>query len=188
MRHLPVLALAALALTLCAGGAGAQSWCSSAGLNPTEATICADAELRRLDRRLADVYARTDGAVNGQRSWVDWRNQCGTSRPCIAQAYRTRIDSLSGASVPRDQDTALRPWCRNSPLGAAERAICSTPRLADLDAAMSAIYGATRARPDDARQLSWLRHERDACGRDRACLKEAYVNRIIELGAALPGG
>lgn len=187
MRRFLLTALA-LTLTSLAVPAAAQSWCSAAGLTPTEATICADSGLRRLDRQLADVYGQTDGAVNGQRAWLDWRNACGSDAVCIENRYRIRIASLQGSAPPEPVAGTLRPWCRNDPLNPAERTICATPRLADLDAAMAAIYGATGARPGESGQQSWLQHRRDTCGRDRSCLKDAYVNRIIELGAELRGG
>ena len=78
----------------------------------------------------------------------------------------------------------LRPWCdgrRNS----TEEVICRTPRLADMDAALGAVYGAAKAADGDRAQMSWLRQKRDACGTDPQCIGLAYLERIVELGARI---
>ena len=53
------------------GLASAQSWCSAANLNPTEATICSDDILRQLDVEMATL-AHDIGPVirNDQRAWL----------------------------------------------------------------------------------------------------------------------
>lgn len=75
----------------------------------------------------------------------------------------------------------LRPWCGADPLNPAEQTICATPELARLDARLAAEYGALRS--DDPSQDRWLRGSRDGCGRDIACLRAAYTERLRRLGA-----
>ncbi len=65
--------------------------------------------------------------------------------------------------------------------------ICQDRRLAALDERMSSIFFRVRnrlfgqRRADlEADQAAWLR-ERMACGRDRACIEDAYLRRIQEL-------
>lgn len=67
-----------------------------------EKMICADDELAKLDRKLAEVYnAASKRAVNEhplvltaeQRGWVKGRNECWKSddkRRCIEENYRRR--------------------------------------------------------------------------------------------------
>ena len=76
---------------------GARPWCDASRLNPSERTICADPDLRRLDAMLEEVYGRTT-ARNDDAAQLRWlrgeRDACGTSRACIATAYVTRIEAL----------------------------------------------------------------------------------------------
>jgi len=65
--------------------------------------------------------------------------------------------------------------------------ICQVPRLSDLDERMSSLYFRLRnslsgrpLRTLDADQKEWLA-ERMACGRDIACIAEAYGRRIRQL-------
>ncbi|MEO0762140.1 MAG: peptidoglycan-binding protein, partial [Pseudomonadota bacterium] len=69
---------------------------------PTEFAICDDAALADLDRELSAAWsdARALGADTGQqRAWMQRRNACGASAPCIAEAMETRIEDLTGAPV-----------------------------------------------------------------------------------------
>lgn len=203
-----VLGLLALPATALPVPAAAQIWCGNPGLTPTEATICDDVILSRLDRRLAELYG-ADGAGRAglspsQRDWLKRRNACGTDVVCIEMAYRDRIRRLEPAArpdrttlpmaqIPRydgDRPAALpegarlRPWC-DGRLNSTEEVICRTPRLADMDAALGAVYGAAKAADGDRAQMSWLRQERDACGTDPQCIGLAYLERIVELGARI---
>lgn len=188
--------------------AAAQSWCGNPGLTPTERTICNDVILSRLDRRLTELYtapgAGYAGISLGQREWLKRRDACGTDVVCIEMAYRDRIrrlepnatgsrDELPMAQIPRyDEDrpaappagALLRPWC-DGRLNPTEQVICRTPRLADMDAALGAVYGAAKAADGDGAQMAWLRQERDACGTDAQCIGLAYLERIVELGARI---
>lgn len=68
--------------------------------------ICADDDLAKLDRKLAEVYAAASKkAVNEhppvlkaeQRGWVKGRNECWKSddkRGCVEESYRMRIAEL----------------------------------------------------------------------------------------------
>ena len=200
--------LAALALLALPAAAPAQSWCGSEGLTPTERTICDDVILSRLDRRLTELYtaegAGRAGLSLAQRDWLRRRNACGTDVVCIEMAYRDRIrrleprrparrDDLPMAQIPRHPDETgapapsgglLRPWCGGT-LNRTERVICRTPRLADMDAALGAVYGSVKAADGDRAQMAWLRQERDGCGTDPQCIGQAYLERIVELGARL---
>jgi uncharacterized protein len=73
-----------------------------------ENTICGDSELASLDALLAKSYTRMmssnigDGARAAlkadQRSWLGRRNQC-SSRTCLADLYRSRIDEVCEVPV-----------------------------------------------------------------------------------------
>ena len=179
----PLALAAALALPL---PAAAQSWCAGTSLNPTERAICSDPVLGNLDAEMSDLWASAarGGAERGdQNAWrTEVRDACGYDVFCIEEAYHGRIDVLTGYD---SQFGEMRlPWCSAGTLNEAERAICSDDRLADLDAAMAAVYGAARASEEDWQQQDWIA-ERNACGADQACLGAAYLTRIVELGGRL---
>jgi uncharacterized protein len=75
---------------------------------PTEKTICADPELARIDADFALYYQDNidaaqingDSAVigtlrQGQRAFVEARNQCGTVKWCIERRYADRDRQLA---------------------------------------------------------------------------------------------
>ncbi|WP_088623098.1 hypothetical protein [Oceanicola sp. 22II-s10i] len=194
MRHL--FAAAALVLSLPAA-AQAQAWCGTGGLTATEAVICDDPVLSRLDRRMTRLYTREGsgyaGASLSQQRWLARRDACGTDARCIERAYRDRIAYLDigdgdggRAESEPPRNAMLRPWC-DGRLNPTETTICATPRLADMDAALGAVYGQTKAADSDREQMRWLRGERDACGTDQVCIGTTYIERIVELGARLRG-
>lgn len=169
--------------------ADAQSWCSSSRLNPTEATICSDRILRDLDVQLSELFARVGAGKRAEQSaWLrNDRDACGTNIICIEDAYIDRIDVLSGRSLAPAPVVQRRPWCGSARLNLTEATICSDDTLADLDAAMEAVYGALRADPSDRSQIAWLREDRDGCGADISCISASYLRRIIVLGGRLRG-
>jgi uncharacterized protein len=76
-------------------------------------------------------------------------------------------------------------WCasQRSP-NAAERTICATRSLWDLDYQLNIIYqsalesvGAQRARLQRS-QADWVRVTRNGCNDDDGCLKDVYERRI----------
>lgn len=177
----------------------APGWCGNAGLTATEVTICTDEGLSRLDARLEALRGAPGSGTAGvslqQREWLVERNRCGVRIDCIEAAYLDRIAAMTPpeqtATAPQSvEQTAaapqglLRPWCDGT-LNPSERTICATPRLADFDAALGAVYGSVKARDSDAAQMTWLRDRRDACGTDVECLLGAYVERIGDLGARI---
>ena len=163
---LPFAALAPPAAL--AQGYERPSWCGAARLTATEAAICSDAILSDLDLRLARAWEAA-GRPDGQRAWLSRRNACGGDIFCIEDLYDARLDTLL-AAAPAPRDRTLRPWCTASRLNAAERTICSDDTLADLDAALEAVYGEVRAAGGDRSQIDWLRGRRDACGADVQCI------------------
>jgi len=67
-----------------------------------EKTICASAELSKLDDRLGQLYkealaksAAPDALREAQRTWLESRDRC-KSAACIKSAYDARIAALSG--------------------------------------------------------------------------------------------
>ena len=180
-----------LAVTLIAfpALAEAQSWCSSSRLNPTEATICSDRILRDLHVQLGDLFARVGAGKRAEQSaWLrNERDACGTDIICIEDAYIDRIDVLSGRSLAPPPVVQRRPWCGAARLNPTEATICADDTLADLDAAMEAVYGALRADPGDRSQIAWLREDRDGCATDIRCISASYLRRIIVLGGRLRG-
>ncbi len=74
--------------------------------------------------------------------------------------------------------------CRTATL-AAEKAVCTGPYLSRLDEDLSFWYGRAKQRARYFDQTSWLRRgqrgwlaERNSCGSDRGCLRQAYRERI----------
>lgn len=167
---------------------------------------------RRLTELYTAGGAGYAGISLSQREWLDRRDACGRDVVCIEMAYRDRIRRLepkdgargrgelpmaqipnygadeppaaSAGNAPDPGTGLLRPWCDGT-LNATEEVICRTPRLADMDAALGAVYGAAKAADDDRAQMSWLRQERDDCGTDAQCIGLAYLERIVELGARI---
>lgn len=176
------IALACL-FSLTALPAAAQSWCNAASLNLTEKTICADEILRDLDVQMTELYhqRKSPSVTSAQNKWRAQRNRCGGDIYCIEHAYDQRIADLQSAY--QAPVAKRRPWCGSSRLNPTERAICGDDQLANLDAALGAIYGNVLARKGDSVQTNWLRKDRDACGADRLCIADSYVRRIMALGA-----
>ncbi len=179
---MPLRLLAALALMILALPASAQSWCASSNLNATELAICTDPILGDLDAEMTALYQQN--RLPDQRDWLRTRNACGGNIFCIEDAYRNRI-AVMRAALATPPVLRLRPWCNSTRLNLTEQTICNTVLLANLDAALQATYGAARARGSDPEQVNWLRGRRDACGADIRCIRQAYVQRIIELGERL---
>lgn len=110
-----VAAAAALALALAAEGPAAGQAASQAAPAASfdcarasagvERMICADSELRALDRGIALFHAsglrnaRPARAVREQRQWLTMRDGCDT-RPCLREAMIERLWNLSEAVGP----------------------------------------------------------------------------------------
>jgi uncharacterized protein len=88
--------------------------CSKAKDN-AELAICADADLSRLDRRLARLFqmaiskqAQPRSLIADERRWVTERARCG-ERPfdqvksCLMQSYTERMDDLAGIAQVRSK-------------------------------------------------------------------------------------
>lgn len=76
--------------------------CSRAS-SSTEHLICEEPSLWGPDRAIAAFYAAyRDGATpdrksqlrDTQRSWIAWRDGCGSEKACVAEAYRQRLDDF----------------------------------------------------------------------------------------------
>jgi uncharacterized protein YecT (DUF1311 family) len=73
---------------------------------------------------------------------------------------------------------------------AAERAVCGSDRLSDLDDRMSELYNQLLSGTAGERTRGWVRDyqrrflsARDACGRNTGCIKGAYLDQISVLSA-----
>lgn len=103
----------ALVTLLASGGAAARAQARSGptfdcakAAGKVETLICGDAALAALDRRLADVYARTlaESPANVaatqkalQRGWIKGRDDCWKSaetKVCVQREYQSRIVEL----------------------------------------------------------------------------------------------
>ncbi|MGH1350228.1 MAG: lysozyme inhibitor LprI family protein [Methyloligellaceae bacterium] len=71
---------------------------------PTEKAICDDWKLGSLDRELHKAfhaalkylsYRKESLLREDQAEWLDFRNQCGYTKTCIARKYRNRIKELN---------------------------------------------------------------------------------------------
>ncbi len=186
----PVSAAVTFAALICAAPAAAQTWCTSANLNSTERTICSDVFLGELDAELNQLYAQAvridlPKVKSNQNLWrVGIRDKCGTRISCIEDAYLSRIAALRSQIAKYEPPLKPRPWCKNTGLNAAERTICSSKRLSNLDAATAAVHDAAKARSGGKAHLRWL-DERNACRTDENCIAAAYHKRLTVLGAML---
>lgn len=77
--------------------------CAKASL-ATEEAICRNYDLGQSEARMATLFGVVTGLVamgqrgdlgKSQRQWIKSRNECGTNLTCIADAYKTRIRTLS---------------------------------------------------------------------------------------------
>lgn len=72
------------------------------GLSASERMVCADLRLAELDRQLADAFGRRlasaadpEAVKLEQRQWLTTVRDACDSPPCVAQAYRTRLELLA---------------------------------------------------------------------------------------------
>ena len=85
----------------------------------------------------------------------------------------------------QDQSQARPSWCgTQKSLNAAERTICASQSLSDLDNQLSTIFasalksvGKERARLQKT-QADWVRVTRNGCNDDDICLTDVYQRRI----------
>jgi len=97
-------------------GAGTPAWAASfdckKAATPVEQTLCANAELSRLDTTLGEHYrramAKLEGAPrealrNGQRAWLQTRNACGVDVACLQPLLSQRVVEVGTLTQP---DTA----------------------------------------------------------------------------------
>lgn len=97
------LGIALVVLAANASVAIAQSFNCRSATFPDEVAICQDAELSRLDERVAGLYHSARNQVQGgirhtlEKSQTDWllaRRACSRDRGCIQEAYQSRIRQL----------------------------------------------------------------------------------------------
>lgn len=100
---LPIAYVAFMALTHAAQAADFD--CAQARTS-VEQQICADADLRRLDRQLQTSYlaavkglADVDHIRAVQQDWLRSERDACTTADCLKQAYSKRIDQLDGLST-----------------------------------------------------------------------------------------
>ena len=98
------------------------SFCRSDKLSETEAVICSDEKLSRLDADLTRAYERAldDASERRQQSlrdeetaWIARRNDCRFHKDCISRAYSDRLDELGGER--RDSTTQSDDRHRSRP-------------------------------------------------------------------------
>ncbi len=130
----PAAALAAALLWQLGSPAAAAdpSFPCSGTLKPAASVVCSDESLAALDRALAAAYAKklnslpadTDNALDEtragliftQKAWLIHRNECGSDKACIRQAYRVRTGALTAPENAKDVS------CRDT-VGAKQAAI-----------------------------------------------------------------
>jgi len=80
------------------------SFSCSGSLSETEAVICSDDALGRLDVDLSIAYERAledlskrrqESMRDDQRAWLERRNECRFDKACIRSAYTDRLDELA---------------------------------------------------------------------------------------------
>lgn len=112
MRLFLVAALAAAALATGAAAQGPSFNCDYA-LSDSEAAICRDPALARLDAEHELLFSRTlaaapDAAQPRMRrdhaAWRAFRDACGGDGACIARRYEARIGELGREELGRERD------------------------------------------------------------------------------------
>jgi uncharacterized protein len=121
-----LLGLTALALAGAPANLSAASFdCRARRLGPAERTICADAQLSRVDEQLArrlSGYARrvTFGQYLGLRLWnARWkeaRTGCQDDRPCLVTTFRAQSRLLDGLDLCLETSVRRRT-CLQTTLG-----------------------------------------------------------------------
>jgi uncharacterized protein len=117
MRNLvaSVMLMTVFPVSLAYAGSYAPLDCSKAN-RPAEQTICRNYALGQQEARMATLFAVATSLVamgqrgniqDAQRAWLEKRNACGTDAACVAQAYKGRINELSGVI---DQIAARGPF------------------------------------------------------------------------------
>jgi uncharacterized protein len=123
---------------------------------------------------------------NQQRSWLDLRNACGADTGCLERRYREQIARLQGGGGASAATANPSFSCSRASL-AAERAICGSSLLADLDVQLSDLYarakGSGRGKYFTQKQRSWV-DRRNACGSNTSCLEQRYREQIGFLQSA----
>jgi uncharacterized protein len=170
----------------------------------SERLVCGNAELAAADVELADLYARAkaaapDQAAFGQHVRQQWneREQNCHDKGCVAQWYadqKSWFNSVLSGQQPADAAAQQAPvrartYLTSFVCGRAthsdEKAICGDQGLAAMDIQMSEVFGAAMQRttnPDRLRamQNAW-RAQRQGCGSNLDCLRQAYGTRIAQL-------
>jgi uncharacterized protein YecT (DUF1311 family) len=113
--RLRTTALLVVGLGLSASPALADpSFSCSDKLSETEAVICSDEKLSRLDTDLAKAYERALDDVSDrrqqllrdeQKAWIQRRNDCRFDKVCVRRAYTERLGELGGER----HDASTRP-------------------------------------------------------------------------------
>jgi formylglycine-generating enzyme required for sulfatase activity len=75
--------------------------CEDASLNQAEVMICSNRELSDADNALHEIYTKVvqqagsaEAERQDQRIFIERRNECGLSFPCLDEAYEARIKTL----------------------------------------------------------------------------------------------
>lgn len=171
--------------------------CSAANASSrilAETLICESDELRKDDVLLMATYQRagkTGGNAqyleDGQRNWVGQvRDKCITVA-CLENAYKERMDVLTGSSAP---DLHATICTADSERDTDVRTICSAPALLADDQAMIEAYKAAYvASVADGKQAIqggisyWVNNVREPCRDDVQCLDSAFRNLTAKLNA-----
>lgn len=126
------LLVASLGLGVMASQAAADpSFSCSDKLSETEAVICSDEKLSRLDVDLAKTYERALDDVSErraqslrdeQKAWIRRRDDCRFDKDCIRHAYSDRLGELGGER----HDAAMRSDDRHRSRPASDDMVGST--------------------------------------------------------------
>ncbi|MBV5344902.1 MAG: DUF1311 domain-containing protein, partial [Rhodoferax sp.] len=151
-----LLSLIAGSLLVCITGelhAATPSFDCAKATQTVERLICRDADLAKLDRRMADLYVSLRKSVAKDRrqtlkseqiAWLASRNDCGSSRDtrrCVADAITDRISELT----PTMKESSSGPKSRvrrSGPIAGAEALAAANPLPRGRGDSSSPDYGA----------------------------------------------
>jgi uncharacterized protein len=101
------------------------------------------------------------------------------------------LAGLTAMSIESGTASAQSFNCRDAS-NAAERAICGSDKLSDLDDRMNELYSQLLSGTASEKTRIWVRDyqhrflsARDACGRNTGCIKGAYLDQISVLSARI---
>jgi uncharacterized protein len=164
-----------------------------------EKRVCGNRDLSELDRQLAVAYVRLLRMLDRahrielgyeQHGWIARRDACQDDTACIANAYKRRTAEFVARTATLERASNPTFPCSRAQTDA-EKRVCASADLAQLDRQLGAGYKKVRqplspAQQEKltAQQNQW-RERRDRCGNNDVCIAVVYSQRIADFQQGL---